>query len=301
MDDAESAELIQGKRNSEADTLSQDGFHGLRVLTLESRHASEISRLIETYHGKPISAPAMREIPLAANSTALSLARELIAGAFDLVVFLTGVGARALLEMVQRDQREEAFIQALRRVNVVARGPKPLAVLREWNVPVKLTAPPPCTWRQLVTCLEEMPGGIQGQRVVVQEYGVSNAEFLAALKERGAVVQTVALYRWALPADITPLRDAVRTLINRQVDIALFTTGVQATHLFEIAETMGLAEKLRFAMADVFVASIGPATSEILHSFDIQVDMEPSHPKMGVLVKEAAERSGEITGRDRPN
>ena len=281
--------------------LSPDGFHGLRVLTLESRRALEMSRLIETYHGKPISAPAMREIPLVENSGALGLARELIAGAFDVVIFLTGVGARALLKVVEEDQRGEAFVQALRRVKVVARGPKPLAVLREWDVPVKLTAPEPCTWRQLVTCLEEMPGGIQGQRVVVQEYGVSNAEFLAALKERGAIVQTVAVYRWALPSDTSPLRDAVSALVNRQVDIALFTTGVQATHLFEVAETMGQAEKLRFAMADIFVASIGPTTSETLHSFGIQVDLEPSHPKMGVLVKEAAERSVEIAGRDRPN
>jgi uroporphyrinogen-III synthase len=189
----------------------------------------------------------------------------------------------------------------LRPFKVVARGPKPLGVLRGWNVPVLLTAPEPCTWRELVSTLVEMPGGIQGQRVVIQENGISDAEFLAALKERGATIKTFAVYRWALPLDTSPLRDAVNALIDRQVDMTLFTTGVQVTHLFQIAEAMGQAEKLRYAMADVFVASIGPTTSETLHSFGIHVDLELSHPKMGVLVKEAAERSGELTSQNQPN
>jgi uroporphyrinogen-III synthase len=267
-------------------------FNGLRVLTLESRHSVEISRLIETYNGRPISAPAMREVPLSDNAPALDFTHELIAGAVDVVIFLTGVGARALLKVVEEEHRTEVFFQSLRRVKVVTRGPKPFSVLREWNVPVALTAPEPCTWRELVTCLGELPGGIHGRRVAVQEYGVSNVELLAALKERGAIVQSFAVYQWALPLDTAPLREAVNAVIERQVDVVLFTTGVQATHLFQIAEAMGQAEKLRAAMAGVMVASIGPATSEILDGFGIEVDLEPSHPKMGVLVKEAAERSG---------
>jgi uroporphyrinogen-III synthase len=280
--------------------LPHEGFHGLRVLTLESRRAAEISRLIEKYHGKPLSMPAMREVPLAENSGALGFARELIAGGFDIVIFHTGAGARALLKVVEAEQPLEPILEAMRRARVVARGPKPLGVLRGWNVLVLLTAPEPCTWRELVSTLVEVPGGIQGQRVVVQEYGVSNAEFPAALKERGAVVKTFAVYQWALPLDTLPLRDGVNALIDRQVDIALFTTGVQATHLFQIVAATGQAENLRYVIADIFVASIGPTTSETLHSFGILVDLEPSHQKMGVLVKETAERSGELTGQNRP-
>jgi len=279
--------------------LVLQGFNGLRVLTLESRRAVEISRLIETYGGKAISAPAMREVPLAENAAALDFTHELIAGAFDVVVFLTGAGARALLKVVEEEQRAEVFFQSLRRVKVVARGPKPFSVLREWNVPVAATAPEPCTWRELVTCLEELPGGMQGQRVVVQEYGVANTELLEALKERGASVQSFAVYRWALPVDLEPLREAIHALIERQVDVALFTSGVQATHLFQIAETMGQAEELRAALGGIMVASIGPSTSEMLEGLGIPVDLEPSHPKMGVLVKEVAERSGEFTSKKR--
>ena len=274
--------------------MPKQDFHGLRVLSLESRRAAEISSLIATYGGEPISAPSMREVPLAENQESLRFVRELIAGSFDIVVFLTGVGARALLKVVADDQPVDPFLQALRHVKVVARGPKPLAVLREWNVPVTVTAPEPCTWRELVSSLDELPGGVHAQRIVIQEYGVPNMELVAALQERGAVLRTVAVYQWALPQDTAPLRAAVSALVAGQVQVAIFTTGVQATHIFHIAREMGQEEQLRAALRKLMVASIGPSTSETLHSFGIPVDLEPTHPKMGVLVKEAAERSAEL-------
>jgi uroporphyrinogen-III synthase len=236
----------------------------------------------------------MRELPLAENEDALRFAHDLIAGCFDLVIFLTGTGAKALLRVIAEAQSAEDFLQALRRVSVAVRGPKPQAVLREWNVPTAVVAPEPCTWRELLCSLEQMPAGLLGQRVAVQEYGSSNPEFLEALKERGAIVQAVAVYQWALPENTGPLREAISSTIKGEIDAALFTTGIQVAHLFQLAGELGHRDELRMAFTSVMVASIGPATSEALRNVGIHVDLEPSHPKMGVLVKEAAERSGEI-------
>jgi uroporphyrinogen-III synthase len=271
------------------------GFQGLNVLSLESRRAVEMSRLIETYGGKVIAAPSMREVPLAENKHAIEFARGLIAGHYDLVLFLTGVGARALLQMLSESKMTEAFLDALRHVKVAVRGPKPLSVLREWNVPVAFTAPEPCTWHELLAGLVDQRGGLQGLRVAVQEYGVSNEEFLGALRERGAIVNEIAVYRWELPVDTAPLRAAITDVIEQKVDVVLFTTGVQATHLFRIAEEMGEQQRLRAAFQRVMVASIGPATTETLQSFGLGVDLETSHPKMGLLVREAAEQSAVLT------
>jgi uroporphyrinogen-III synthase len=273
----------------------------MSVLSLESRRAAEIAKLIESYHGVPITAPAMREVPLTENEAALRFARELMAGSIDMVVFLTGVGARALYKVIAEMQPPERFIDALRRVKVAARGPKPQAVLREWNVPVTVTAPEPCTWRELLRELEEIPGGLHAQHVAVQEYGAPNPEFLDALKERGAVVQAVTVYQWALPEDTSPLRKAVSALTSGRVPVALFTTGIQVAHLFQVAEEMGRQQELRAAFRDVLVASIGPSTSETLRHFGIHVDLEPSHPKMGFLVKEAAERSAGLIPHEAAN
>ena len=267
------------------------GFHGLRVLSLESRRSAEIAKLIETYNGVAVSAPAMREVPLAENGEALQFARDLLEGSVDIVVFLTGVGARALLNIVSAEQSPDLFLQRLRRTRVAARGPKPTSVMREWNVPVEISAPEPNTWRELLGSMENMPGGLHAQRVAVQEYGVSNPDFLSALRERGAIVRRVPVYQWALPHDVVPLREAVTSVTEGTVNVVLFTTGVQAVHLFKVADDQGKGEELRAGFRKVVVASIGPSTTETLTGMGVSADMEPSHPKMGILVKEAAERS----------
>jgi uroporphyrinogen-III synthase len=280
------------------------GFAGLRVLALESRRATELSKLISTYGGLPILAPAMKEVPLESNGEALAFAARLLAGEFDLVIFLTGVGARALLGVVETTHQRDEYIAALQRIKIVARGPKPVAALREIGVSPALTVPEPNTWRELLRALDEAAHSIaaiplRGARIAVQEYGVSNPELLAGLNERGAQVSRVPVYQWALPDDLAPLREAIRFLAEGKIDVVLFTTSVQATHLFQVAAQLNLEEELRAGLNRAMVASIGPTTSEELSRLRIRVDLEPSHPKMGFLVKEAAERAAEFVHKKR--
>lgn len=277
--------------------MPNESFNGLRVLSLESRRAQEMSRLIETYGGKSISAPAMREVPLDSNPQALEFADNLIQRRFDMVIFLTGVGVRALLEVIKNTQPIEPFLEALRRTKIVARGPKPVAALRELNVPVTITAPEPNTWREVLHAIDSAADKLplRNRRVAVQEYGISNPELLAALQERGAAITCIPVYRWALPENTEPLRGAIQSILRGEIDVVLFTTGVQITHLFQVAAEMNLEEKLRESIARVVIASIGPSTSETLQLYDLKADLEASPPKMGFLIKEAAERSPQLT------
>ena len=54
--------------------MATASFQGLRVLSLESRRATEVAKLIRTYGGEPLTAPAMREIPLDSNQAILDFA-----------------------------------------------------------------------------------------------------------------------------------------------------------------------------------------------------------------------------------
>jgi uroporphyrinogen-III synthase len=256
-----------------------------------------MATLVTTFGGNPLSAPSMKEVPLQSNTDALAFADGLERGEFDLVLLLTGVGTRTLLATIEQVRgTREGFIQALRRTKIAARGPKPLGVLREIDVPAWLTAPEPNTWRELVTALDsrqtELP--LSGLRVAVQEYGVSNPDLLAALRERGARVVPVPVYQWALPDDLEPLRTACQAVANGDVDVALFTTATQVVHLLEVAETMGLRAAVAAGLRKIVVASIGPTTSDELKERGTVPDMEASHPKMGFLVREASERAGEL-------
>lgn len=276
----------------------------MRVLALESRRGAELSKLISTYGGEPVIAPAMREVPLESNKEALAFAAKLLAGEFDIVIFLTGVGARALLSVIETAYKREDYVAALRRVKVVPRGPKPVAVLRELGVTPALTVPEPNTWRELIKALDAAGRSnedflLRGARVAIQEYGVSNPELLSALTERGASITRVPVYQWALPDDTAPLQVAVKAIADEKIDAILFTTGVQASHLFQVAAEMNLEEPMRRGLIRTVVASIGPTTSEELKRQGIRADLEPSHPKMGFLVKETAERVAEILCKKR--
>ena len=274
-------------------------FHGLTVLTLESRRGAETARLIESYGGKPLHAAAMREVPLASNPEALKFAEALFAGKVDVVVFLTGTGARALATVLTKPYSVAKFQEALRNVCVVARGPKPLAVLREWNVPVAASAPEPNTWRELLQAIDAMKLDLSGKQVAVQEYGASNPELLEALRVRGPNVTRVPVYQWDLPEDASPLRGAIDSIVKGSVDIALFTSSIQIVHLFQVAETMGKHDAIKKALELVVKVSIGPTTSETLANYGLPPDLQASRPKLGFLVKEAAEQSEALLQRIR--
>jgi uroporphyrinogen-III synthase len=59
-----------------------------------------------------------------------------------------------------------------------------------------------------------------------------------------------------------------------------------------VARQLGIEEAALAGLRQCMVASIGPATTEALEEFGVRPSFEPSHPKMGFLVREAAERAG---------
>ncbi len=272
------------------------GLAGLRVVSFESRRAPEMAKLIESYGGTPVAAPSMREVPLESNTEAIAFARALAGGEFDIVIFLTGVGTQALTRVAETVYSREQFVEALRKVTTVVRGPKPAAALKELGVPISVSIPEPNTWRDLLRTFDQRKAALplEGRRVAVQEYGASNPELLAGLAERGARVTRVPVYQWALPADLGPLRAAIEFIAQGQIDVAFFTSSLQVDHLFRIAAESKQDDAVRGAFARILVGSIGPLTSDSLRGHGIAPDFEPSHPKMGFLVNEAAQRGGQL-------
>jgi len=265
-------------------------FAGKRVLSFESRRAAETAELIRRNGGEPIVAPSMREVPLERNEEAFQFADRLLAGAYDMVIFLTGVGTRQLVKVLSTNHSQESIVEALRNVTIVARGPKPSAALRELGVPVHVNAPEPNTWRELMQAIDGRPE----RRVAIQEYGRSNQELIAALEAKGADVTSVRVYAYELPEDLGPLREAVTRLAQKDCEITLFTTSQQVVHLMQIAREMNLESETREGLRSTMVASIGPTTTEMLAEYELKPDLEPSHPKLGILVKEAAEQAEAI-------
>jgi uroporphyrinogen-III synthase len=269
------------------------GFAGLHVAAFESRMAEEMRRLIERYDGQPLVAPSMQEVPLHNNSEVLQLGETLFAGHLDMLILLTGVGTRVMLEVLLTRYNLEHMTSALARTTLLVRGPKPKVVLREFGLAPAIEVPEPNTWRDILDTLDrEKP--VDGLRIAVQEYGVTNAELIEGLQRRGAQVTRVPVYRWTLPDDPAPLQRVLDAILADRVDVLLVTNAVQIDHALQVLAQPSRQDWFRTSLSKLMVASIGPTATERLRRYGLPVDFEPSHPKMGILVKESAERANDI-------
>ena len=270
--------------------MAKTGFNGLSVAAFESRMGVEMARLIERHGGKPLVAPSMREIPLEENPQALAFGEQLVARQFDLLILMTGVGTKSLVGVLQTKFTLESIKEALTQITLVARGPKPVAALKELGLVPQVSVHEPNTWRDILKALEAFkPDGINGLRIAVQEYGVSNPDLLAALQNQGAVVTQVPVYRWALPEDTEPLRKVLDAILANHADVMLITNAVQVEHIMKLLEQSHQVDQFRKSVGNMMVASIGEIATERLNQYKLLVDLEPSHSKMGILVKEVSE------------
>ncbi len=270
-------------------------FDGLRVISLESRRAPEMTELIRRQGGVPTVVPSVRETPLLPEQTVIPFAERLIAGEFDLMICQTGSGMREIAAAVEPHPGRDKFAAALRGITSVARGPKPAAALRDLGAPPTITVAEPYTWREILAATEHRPE----RHIAIQEYGRRNPDLEIALRERGAEVTGVRVYRWELPADTAPLRSAVQTIARGEADVIAFTSGIQADHLLQVAGEEHAEPAVRNALGRMVVASIGPSTSEALEDLGIVPDFSPSHPRMGYLVVELAACARELLTRKR--
>ena len=271
-------------------------FAGLRVLSLESRRAKEMEALIVRHGGEPFVAPSVKERAIEINDEIFAWAERLFAGDFDMMVLMTGTGLAYLRDAVVTRHPLERFVESLRKTTLVSRGPKPIVILHELGLKAQVNVPEPNTWREMVPILAARPE----RRITLQEYGKANTEFVAALEAHGARVTPLSIYRWELPDDVAPLHEATRRIARRECDVVVFTTSVQLTHLLQVAAELNLEEQVMQALAcDLVVASVGPIMDVALAERGLKPDITPAHPKMGILMRTAAEQSVEAVARKR--
>jgi len=252
----------------------------------------ELATLIAKLGGVPVSAPAVREIPRRDRGPALDVLARLVRGEVASVVFLTGVGTRAFLELAAGAGLREPLLRALAGALVVARGPKPIAVLKEAGVRIDVVPAQP-TSEGLLQALAARDLG--GKAVAVQLYGEDNPLLVEGLRARGATVLEIPLYEWALPEDREPLARLIREVIARRVDVVAFTSSPQIRHLFAVAEGLGLGAELAAALRDVPIAVVGPVCEAALKERDLRPRIQPAKGTMGALVHSIAEHFAEAS------
>jgi uroporphyrinogen-III synthase len=268
---------------------------GVRIALLEARRSTELAELVRRLGGDARPAPAVREVPHLEHVPAFLDA--LRSGRFEIAIFLTGVGVARLLREAQQLERLDETVAALRGLTTVCRGPKPSAVLRQYDIPVTIRVPEPHTTTELLEALAPMP--LEGRPVALLHYGERNQPLADRLRARGAVLEELCLYEWQLPEDVAPLAAIVRDMIGGSIDVIAFTSQIQCRHLFAVAANLGLSDQLAESLRTrVVVAAIGPVCIDALQHYGVTAQVVPSQAKMGYLVTELAEYLG---ARPRPS
>jgi uroporphyrinogen-III synthase len=268
---------------------------GKRIALLEARMSGELSAMVGRLGGTPYSVPAVRETPIEQPEEIARFVDALCAGRFDVVVFMTGVGATALLREAEKLGKLDSALTALRKTVTVCRGPKPVAVLRRYDVQVSATAAEPHTTTELLQALDGL--GARGKTIALVHYGERNETAADSLRQRSASVDEICLYEWRLPEDTASIERLVDEIINGKVDALAVTSQIQIRHLFQVAERIGRTRALADALSrNVVVAAVGPVCASALRSYGVVPHVQPSHPKMGPMLLALADYF-ELTSR----
>ena len=286
-------------------SLMAASLAGKTIAYVEARMLSEMGALIERHGGTPYSAPVLQEVHLGDTPEVIALVDDICTGKLQIIIFQTGVGTKALFDSAASRGREAEVHEALAGLTVIARSPKPAAVLRRHKVRIDHMPPEPFTSADLIAAIKELD--LNGKEVAVQAYGGPNGLLTQTLKERGATVREVSLYTWGLPEDVTPALGLIDELERGTIDAIAFTSQPQVGNLLAIAAQAGKEESLRHILAQgpvpdaaansisgsqkpLIVASVGPVCTKRMLSVGFRVDVEPDHPHMGNLILALAER-----------
>jgi uroporphyrinogen-III synthase len=252
------------------------------VAILEARTGEHLAELVSRQGAVPLLAPALEEVPDVDPAAVGMLLQDWVAHPFRMMIFQTGVGTRALFRVTDSLGSTPKLLGLLEQATVVVRGPKPTGELKARGVRIDVRAASPFTSETVMAAIAASP--LTGARVVVQRYGEANHRLCEALTARGASVQEIATYRWALPEDTGPLERLIDALARSSVDAVVFTSAVQVKHLFAVAERMSRTAELPALLRGLIVASIGPVCSRALEERGITPTFEADPPKLGPLV-----------------
>jgi len=255
---------------------------GATVALLEARMESELASLVRRHGGEPLCVPSLREVDRDCSAEA-ALAIDAVGTEGAVVVLATGVGLARWLAVAHALGRDAELRAGLSRATVVCRGPKPVAVLKREGLAATVRADPPHTTTELLRALEGID--VKGREVAMVHDGGAISTVPSALRARGATVREVRPYEWALPEDVAPLLELVRSIVAGGVRAVVVTTQVQAKHLFDVADSLGLREPLVAALRDrVVVAAVGPTCARALSDLGAPPHVMPENAKMGPLV-----------------
>ncbi|MCX3064291.1 uroporphyrinogen-III synthase [Streptomyces beihaiensis] len=255
---------------------------GFTVGVTAARRADELGVLLQRRGAAVVHAPALRIVPLADDGELLDATKQLVGHAPDVVVATTAIGFRGWIEAADGWGLGDELLHRLRGVELLARGPKVKGAIRAAGLTEEWSPESESMAEVLDRLLAE---GVQGRRVAVQLHGEPLPGFVEALREAGAEVVGVPVYRWMPPQDLGPVDRLLDATVARGLDALTFTSAPAAASLLGRAEERGMLPELLAALHhDVVPACVGPVTALPLQARGLDT-VQPERFRLGPLVQ----------------
>ncbi|BET49798.1 uroporphyrinogen-III synthase [Kitasatospora aureofaciens] len=269
--------VTDGTRRSDHGPLA-----GFTVGVTAARRADELGALLQRRGATVLHAPALRIVPLADDAELMAATKGIVDQVPDVVVATTAIGFRGWVEAADGWGLGETLLERLRTVELLARGPKVKGAVRAAGLTERWSPASESMAEVLDRLLEQ---GVEGRRIAVQLHGEPLPGFVEALREGGAEVVGVPVYRWLPPEDLGPVDRLLDAAVSRGVDAVTFTSAPAAVSLLGRAGERGLLPELLAAFGhDVLPACVGPVTAVPLQAHGVDT-VQPERFRLGPLVQ----------------
>jgi len=256
---------------------------GYTVGVTAARRADELAALLERKGATVIQAPAIRIVPLPDDAELLAATRRLVTEPVDVVVATTGIGFRGWIEAAEGWGLGARLLDCLSRARLLSRGPKAKGAVRAAGL-TEAWSPDSESNAELLEHL--LRSGVDGQRIAVQLHGEPLPYFVRTLREAGAEVVEVPVYRWTGPADPGPLHRLLDAVLARQVDALTFTSAPAAASVLQVArDTDRFSALVDVLRRDVLVLGVGSITAGPMVDLGIPV-VQPVRARIGAMARE---------------
>jgi uroporphyrinogen-III synthase len=270
-------------------------LQGKTIAVPEMRELAVFSALLERRGANVLRCPLVTIYDSPHSAQVLAFSVKLAEGGFDDFVLITGEGLTRILSCI--DKYEPAlrprFIEGLRALRTITRGPKPARALRVLGLKSGIEATEPTT-DGVIRAMSTLP--LEGRRIAVQLYGNDpNLKLISFLRDRQAQITTVAPYVYGNAADDATVHALLERMAGGEVDAIAFTSKLQIERLV----TQHPAPLVRRALTRTKIAAVGPIVAEAIRAAGFEVASSPEHSWfMKPLVVALSEQLGAKKDRD---
>ncbi|QBJ95285.1 uroporphyrinogen-III synthase [Rhodococcus sp. ABRD24] len=273
-------------------------LRGFTVGITASRRADELATLLIRRGAAVVHAPAIRIIPLSDDTELSRVTDAIVADPPDVIVATTGIGFRGWMGAAEGWGRADQLLGALGASRILARGPKAKGAVRAADLREEWSPASESSAEVLDYLLSE---GVDGRRIAVQLHGATTEwepipDFCAALRNAGADVIAVPVYRWTPPDDCGALDRMIDSIAAGGLDAVSFTSAPAVASILGRAKEAGVLEPLLTALnGRVLAACVGPVTAAPLTALGVRTTA-PARSRLGSLARHIAEELPQRSG-----